>query len=167
MNYLFLGTIVGLKGLDGTLKLDANCEMLPKPLSNVKVGYSLRFSENFTLLEYKTGPSKYCYLKLKDVSTIEIAKKLIEKGVFVSQNDVARDDEDSLYEQALNYSVIDINTGNIIGEAISIIPNPGNDLILVKTGKGEFYLPYVDEIVKKFDRSENTIYVDLIDGFLE
>lgn len=167
MDYIFLGTIVGVKGLDGTLKVAAAEDIIPKPLSIVKIGYSLNFSENFTLLDYKVNTSKYNYLRLKEVDSIEIGKKFIEKGIFVSEKDILNPIDKQDYDEELNFKVIDINSGKIVGIAIAIVPNPGNDLILVETSKGQFYLPFVDAFVKRFDREEKKIQIELIDGLLD
>lgn len=167
MNYIFLGTIVGLKGLDGTLKVASDEDIIPKPFSIVKIGYSLSFSEEFTLVNYKLNTSKYNYLKLKEIDNIETAKKFVEKGVFVSQDDILNDLNTQKYDEELNFKVIDVNSGCVIGNAVAIIPNPGNDLILVETSKGEFYVPFVDAIVKKFDRKQKTIHIELLEGLFE
>ncbi|MFN3270848.1 MAG: hypothetical protein ACK42G_09685, partial [Candidatus Kapaibacteriota bacterium] len=78
MELIFLGTIVGLKGLDGTLKVATDEDILPKQNAKVKVGYSVKYSQEFTILDYKITNSKYNYLKLVEINGIEEAKKLIE-----------------------------------------------------------------------------------------
>ncbi|MCX7908023.1 MAG: hypothetical protein N2560_00685 [Ignavibacteria bacterium] len=167
MSYIFVGTIVGLKGLNGTLKVAAENEVVLSSSLKVKVGYSLQYSEEFTVLEYKFGTSKYSYLRLVEIDNIISAKKLVEKGVFVNVLDVSNNFVTEDYSKDLNFDVYDVRSGKFLGKAISIIPNPGNDLILVVTENGEFFLPFVDAIVKKFDKMEKAIFIELIDGLLE
>jgi ribosomal 30S subunit maturation factor RimM len=165
-DYLFVGTIVGLKGLDGTLKVASDDDFYIKSNAKVRVGYSLNFSEEFTLLSYKITSSKYNYIKLLEIDNIAKAKKLIEKGVFAFEQDTIRTKNEAI-ENSIGYQVIDIITEKVIGTALEIVPNPGNDLILVSTEQGEFYLPFVDAFVKKFDNEGKCIYVELIDGMIQ
>lgn len=166
MELIFLGTIVGLKGLDGTLKVATDEDILPKQNAKVKVGYSVKYSQEFTILDYKITNSKYNYLKLVEINGIEEAKKLIEMGVYLSEDDIIVDNTKKDYPNELGYSVIDFKTGEEIGIAVEIVPNPGNDLILVKTESGEFFIPFVDVFVKSFDEKEKKILVELLDGMI-
>lgn len=167
MGYLFLGTIVGLKGLDGTLKIATDSDISPKANSKVRIGYSLKYSQDFTVAQYRTTSSKYNYLKLKEIEDLEEAKKLIEMGVFVAENDVDVVSQLKEHPEALGFKVIDIKTGEQIGIALEIISNPGNDLILIQTQQGEFYLPFIDVFVKHFDDQNKRIFVELIDGIID
>lgn len=166
MDYLYLGTIVGLKGLDGTLKVNSGDSLYINPGAKVKIGYSLKFSQEFTVAEYKETLSKYNYLKLLEANNIEKAKKLIEKGIFARECDVLQDSPEDKFESTINYKVVDIYTGKVIGKAIDIIPNPGNNLLVIASKNGEFFIPFVDVFIKEIEHSSKTIYIEQIDGLI-
>ncbi|MGB9851511.1 MAG: ribosome maturation factor RimM [Candidatus Kapaibacteriota bacterium] len=167
MEYILLGTIVGLKGLDGTVKVAVEDNIIPKTNTKVKIGYSLKYSEEYTIDNYKITTSKYNYLKLKEVDNIDKAKRLIEKAIFIADNEFEISSNSKDYSLEMGYKVLDCKTGEPIGTAIEIIPNPGNDLILVETPNGEFFLPFIELFVKKIDHEKKTIFVELIDGLIE
>lgn len=167
MDYIFFGTIIGTKGLDGTLKVDQVEPLSIIPGVKIKIGYSLKFSQEFTVVEYKETSSKYNYLKLFEVNNFEDAKKLIEKGIFVKESDITEVRPKDKFESSMNYKVVDSNSGKVVGEAIDIIPNPGNDLLVISTTNGEFYIPFVKAFVKRIEHSSKIILIEQIDGLLK
>ncbi|MFN3305888.1 MAG: ribosome maturation factor RimM [Candidatus Kapaibacteriota bacterium] len=166
MDHIFLGTIISLKGLDGTLKVDQDEPLCIKPGAKVKIGYSLKFSQEFTVVEHKLTSSKYNYLRLLEANNIEKANKLIEKGIFVRDCDVLQDSPKYKLNSTTNYNVVDARTGKVLGKAIDIIPNPGNDLLVISSKNEEFFIPFVDVFVKKIEHSSKTIYIEQIDGLI-
>lgn len=166
MDYIYFGTIIGVKGLDGTLKVEQDETLHLIPGAKVKIGYSLKFSKEFTVVEFKETSSKYSHLKLLETNNIEKAKELIEKGIFAKESDISQDRSNDDFESTMNYKVVDINTGKFIGEAIDVIPNPGNNLLVVSSENGEFYIPFVDAFVKKIEHFSKTIYVEQVDGLI-
>lgn len=167
MEFLFLGTIVGTKGLNGTLKVEPETNVSIKENAIVKIGFSLRYSEEYTIEKYKTTHSGYNYLKLVGINSIDEAKALIEKGVFVHEKFVEDIEKDDLYQILSGYEVIDASSNSRVGTCIGKVENPGNDLILVKTPKGEFFIPLVEMFVKFIDNKGKKIFVNLISGLLE
>ena len=69
------------------------------------------------------------------------------------------------YRDILGCTVIDNETGEVIGE-ITDIQSPGaNDVWMVKEKSGqEYWIPYIDDVVKKVDIADKKIYVELIEG---
>ena len=167
MEFIFLGTIVGTKGLNGTVKVEPETYVTIKENSIVKVGFSIRFSQDFTVEKYKTNQTNYHYLKLAEINSIDEAKGLIERGVFVHRQFLEDIDKNELYQVLSGYDVVDLSSNSKVGICIGKIENPGNDLILVKTSKGEFFIPFVDIFIRSIDTKGKKIFVNLISGLLE
>jgi len=68
-------------------------------------------------------------------------------------------------DDLIGMSVIEVETGNIIGKVKDIIRNGGNELYLIDGEDGKDHLiPIVGEFIKNIDEGSRSIYVALIDG---
>jgi len=68
-------------------------------------------------------------------------------------------------EDLIGMSIIEAETGNILGKVQDIVRNGGNELYLVDGLDGkEHLIPVIGEFIKKIDERSRSIYVALIDG---
>lgn len=167
MKFLFWGVIVGTKGLNGTLKVEPEAHL---PLANstrVNIGFSPKYSKVYTLEKVKISSSRYNYLKLLEINSVAEAKELIEKGVFVRGDYIKNLDHEIFLDDFSGFEVIDSKSNKCIGYSKGKIENPGNDLILVETYNGDFFIPFVIEFIAKIDEKEKKIIVHTIPGLLD
>jgi len=68
-------------------------------------------------------------------------------------------------EDLIGMSVIEIETGSILGKVKDVVRNGGNELYLIDgEDEREHLIPVVGEFIKSIDESSRSIYVALIDG---
>ena len=68
-------------------------------------------------------------------------------------------------DDLIGMSVIEIDSGNILGKVKDVIRNGGNELYLVDGLDGkEHLIPVIGEFIKDIDERNCSIYVALIDG---
>ncbi len=167
MEFLFWGVIVGTKGLDGTLKVESDVSLPIVNFARVNIGFSPKYSKEYTLEKVKINPSRYNYLKIHEINSVEKAKELIEKGVFIRRDYIENSKLEIFFDDLTGYEVIDSKSNKFIGYSRGKIDNPGNDLILIENESGEFLIPFVDEFIAKIDKKEKKLIVNTISGLLD
>lgn len=164
---IFIGTIVGLKGLDGTLKVETADFYELKSGSKVFVGFSKVYSEEFIVETWKSKIRRYAYLKLKGVNTIAQAKTFLEKGIFAPSQLMSGFLSPLDLTKFKDFTLVNSESGDEIGKVVGIQSNPGNDLLVVNIHGTEILVPFVDEFIIEIDKEKNTIYIKCIDGLLD
>jgi 16S rRNA processing protein RimM len=106
-------------------------------------------------------------LKLEDVDSETEAKKIIEKGLFISRKYLSENTVQSikLTNSFIGYTVIDNKAGQL-GILTDIIHNPQNPLIYITQGSKEIYLPLHDKFIERIDEAERKIFVCCPEGLL-
>jgi len=164
-----IGRVVGVHALKGEFKVE--------PLTD----YPERFFSMETMSLFK-GDSYICSASIENVRIHE------GKGLFLLKcrefNDpneaesivgcyicVPKEERAALREgeywidDLIGMSVIEVESGNVLGKVKDIIRNGGNELYLVDGLDGkEHLIPVVDEFIKRIDERSRSIYVALING---
>ncbi len=169
-NWIKVGVIVGTKGLLGELKISLLNFVNLTEGAPCKVGFSLSHSEDFILERFKQTFRRYSYVKLKNIDSIDEAKKLVEMAIFCQRKYIGEIDGELVPFEAsvyIGFDVFDITTNTIVGKFVEIIPNPGNDLLAISTKSGIKYIPFIDEFVKEIDENKKVIKIKSIEGLLD
>lgn len=166
LEIIFIGTIIGLKGLDGTMKVQSEGYFEIPVGSQVCVGFSERYSKKYYVLSWKPQIRGYSYVKLQGINSAELAKAFVEKGIYCSSKNLLKPKIN--YEQEIfsGFVLIDYNSGTKIGEVIGIQPNPGNDLLIANIKGMERLIPFVEAFIAEIDSRQKVIYIKLIDGLV-
>lgn len=166
--WVLIGTIVGTKGLDGSLKV-----LVQSPIRIAKpplclVGFSLNFANEYLVERWEQSKPRYSYIKLKDIDNIEEAIKLIEKGVYVKKNLIElQTSEVTSHDVLYGFVVIDTSNYTQVGRVIGIEENPGNKLLIIEREKNIIYIPFVDQFICKIDYDKKTVFIKSIEGLLD
>lgn len=167
-DWVLVGTIVGTKGLDGSLKVQVQSSIRIAEPTLCLVGFSLNFANEYPVERWIQSKTRYSYIKLKGIDNIEEAKRSIEKGIFVKKDFIkvqtpANITSDELY----GFVVIDINNYAQIGKIISIEENPGNNLLVIERENDIIYIPFVAQFIREIDRKKRTVLIKSIEGLLD
>lgn len=101
---------------------------------------------------------------LKDVQTLDGAKKLTGKIVKTSSRFFPPKEEDEFFWfELIGLSVFNTQ-GARLGEVKSLVRTSAHDVLEIYTGKKELLIPFIDEIVKTIDVEQSQIIIDLLDG---
>ena len=164
-NYLELGQIVNVKGLQGEVKVNSYTED-PKRFETLKEVW-IKSKGNMQKYEIeKVGYAKnQVILKFVGVNTIEEAEKLRNSYILVKREDLGELPEGVYYIADLIGLEVNTETGEYLGIVDDIFDTGSNDVYVVKNDLGQSkLLPGIDEVIKEINLPEGKIIVNLIEG---
>ena len=162
-----IGTIFKLHGYKGDIKI-YNTHSISFDFSIID--FLLIESENklipFFLEKARSIKTNIILAKFEDINSEEEAKKILNKKVFLSKNLLPQEIDNTITKNELiGYKVIDKKMG-FLGKINYINKQTPQQLIYVKKEKNEFCFPYHEEFVKKINRKQKEIKVDIPSEFL-
>ena len=166
MQYYDVAKIINTHGLNGEVKVKVITDF-PEERFSAGSQLSLREDTDRTLTVKSGRPFKQFWLvQFEEITDINEAEQLKGKTLVVSE-DQQQELPDGVYyyRDILDCEVYDNQTGEKIGK-ITDIESPGaNDIWLVKEDDGkQFWLPYIDDVVKKVDIDGKKVYVEVMEG---
>lgn len=163
--YEYIGTITGKKSFKGSFEL----KDVPKGIdilregASILIGFSPKFSKTYSLQKFQSS-KKTKQIKFKEVNDDKNFKDFIEKGVFISRDDILTEEDNALVDEIVGCVVYDNETGEKLGKIIDVWYLPGNDVWVCKTEKGDLPLPVIDDVIISADFEKEEIRVKIIDG---
>lgn len=155
MKRLVIGKILKPKGLKGEMKVQPITSDINQFLSlkNVIISYQT----------YKVKAAKinngFVNIYLDGVDTIEKAESFRDKFIEKERTSSKGKDEEYYVVDMLNSTVIDEN-GVEYGQITSIDNYGAADVLTIVGRKGEFALPYVEDLITNFDIEKKLITID-------
>ncbi|MCB0378150.1 MAG: 16S rRNA processing protein RimM [Bdellovibrionales bacterium] len=106
-------------------------------------------------------------VKLKGVNDRNQSEALVGKNVFIPEDFLTSDNDEEIYlREVLGFVVEDSERGRV-GEVIGFLDNGVQDLLVVKTDKGEsFEVPFVEPILVEIDKDKEVIEMDIPYGLV-
>lgn len=118
----------------------------------------------FFIDSYRFKTDSNALMKFDGIDTQERARELTGCDVYFPRN-LADSDNDSIsWAELVGYSLIDNNSGKVIGEIASIDDTTINILFELTTGK---LIPASEELITHIDTKKQQIYINLPEGILE
>ena len=106
-------------------------------------------------------------LKLEGVDSIDDAKRLVGKDVYVETSDLRALEDDEFYW----FDLIGLETftddGQYIGRVDSLIDRSLQSILVVKNDGKEYLIPLTEPIVKDIDLEQSKIIISPINGLLD
>lgn len=168
MSYSKIGKIVSTHGLEGKVVLRHNLEeknafnKIPHLFIEVRrESYIPYFIEERKVLNHDE-----ILLKLDDVSSLEDAKTLSGKSVFLEEEVFARLKPKAVSPGMIGFSVTDKQAG-LLGVIEDLFETPGQVLATVQYKGKEIMVPLIDATIVSIDGSRRMVYVNLPDGLLD
>ncbi|MGN6493754.1 MAG: ribosome maturation factor RimM [Agriterribacter sp.] len=143
-----LGKKASLKGVEAVFIEDRKESFLP---------YFIRSS--------KIKSDTEVYLQLEDISSREMAVKLLQKEIWLEESNFKKLASKSAPIALLGYQLL--NNNEVIGEIIEVIEQPFQVLCKVMIGDKEALIPVHEETLKKVDNKKKLVFVSLPEGLLE
>lgn len=143
-----LGKKTALKGIDAIFIEDYSSSFLPYFVQAVRV-----------------KNEKELYLKLEDISSRELALKMLQKEVWLDEKSFKQFADKSAPISLLGYHLVD--KGHGIGKIDEIIEQPHQVLCKLMFEGKEVLIPLHEHTLQNIDRKNKKVYVDLPDGLLE
>ncbi len=116
--------------------------------------------QTFTVTNVKKK-NKSFVLALKDIDTLEKAKKLIGLDIFIDSLNLPELDNDTFYEaELMGYKIID-NDNNMYGEITDVYSIPSNYVFEIKLAENGniVSIPFVHAYFGKADKANKSIQI--------
>lgn len=167
MNYVSIGKIVAVHGLKGEVILQ---HALGKKtsLKGVNAIFTQDKSESWFpwfIKEAKAKTNKEVLLLIEDIATPEAAKKLLQKTVWLKEEDVSQHAAPASALSLVGFTVV--SDKKKLGEIVEVIEQPHQLLCTIIIEGKEVLIPLHQESLLKVDQAKKLVYVDLPDGLLE
>jgi 16S rRNA processing protein RimM len=165
--YFKIGKIVASFGLKGEVILKHNLgkKTSLKGLQTIfieerKQGFLPWFIETT-----KIKNEEELYLKLQGIDVREQAISLTQKEIWIPENDFKKFSAKSSPINLLGYEVVE--NENILGTILEVIEQPHQLLCRIEVAEKEVLIPLHEGTIKKIDRQNNRVIVELPEGLLE
>lgn len=164
----FLGTVVGKYSYKGEvlIKLDTDQPELYENISSLFIETQTGLAPYFVK---KSGLHKSSLLRVafEDITDENDADGLLKKKVFLPLDMLPKLTGNRFYyHEVIGYDVIDKIHGNI-GEVTGVNDNASQALLEIDYKSTQVLLPVVDEIIKRVDRTEKQLHVQIPEGLLD
>lgn len=161
MKQVYLGKIVSTHGIKGELKIKSNFQYKDKAF---RVGNTLIIdSKNYIIKTYRRHKD-YEMVTLNDYTNINEVEFLLKRKVYISEDNLNLNNEEVLDEELIEYNVIIENKEGKIKEIF--LASPTNKILRIDFNGKEVLVPFIKEFVKKIDKNEHKVYIEIIDGMI-
>ena len=165
--YFKIGKLVAVYSLKGELVLKHNLGK-KSSLKGLKTIFIEERKNSFLpwfIEAVKIKSADEVYLKLEGVDTREKAMKLLQKEVWVPENDFKTLAAKSSPVNLLGYSII--NNKENLGAVLEVIEQPHQLLCRLEINTKEVLIPLHEGSLKKIDHKKREVIVELPEGLLE
>lgn len=149
---IYIGKTVSTFGIKGELKVISDFEYCDKAY---KVGNKILINNIEHIISSIRYHKNYVLLKIDNLNNINDILKYVGFNIYIKRLDLKLSKDEFLYKDLINSEVIDEDDTKL-GKVIEVV-NGINVLIKVK-GTKEFYIPLIDNYVKKFDLDKKILY---------
>jgi len=143
-----LGKKTSLKNLETVFVEDKKDEMLPYFIEQAKI-----------------KSEKEIYIKLEGISSKEAAQKLLQKELWLTEEDFLKYAGKSAPISFVGFHLI--NDGKDLGEIAEVIEQPHLVICKIFINGKEALIPIHEETLEKIDKKKKQLYVTLPVGLLE
>ena len=153
-DFILVGSIVGLHGLKGYLKVKSFLEN-PKDIFNFDEYFINKLSFRSILLKFNKKSVFIC--ELVGIKSIEEAKKFVNNDIFIYKSSLPKTDKDEIYLNDLISFNVELESGLYLGELVKFYDFGGGPIIGVKQGHTEKMLPFSDNFIINIDQDSRVI----------
>lgn len=149
---IYIGKTVSTFGIKGELKVISDFEYCDKAY---KVGNKVLINNIEHIISSIRYHKNYVLLKIDNLNNINDILKYVGYNIYIKRLDLNLSKDEFLYKDLINSEVVDEDDTKL-GKIIEVV-NGINVLIKVK-GTKEFYIPLIENYVKKFDLDKKILY---------
>lgn len=167
--YIEVGKVLSTRGVNGEIKVQPWCNK-PRDFLKFKEFFLEGISaKKFNLMHAKLLNKDTFLIKLKDVDSLEEAKNLVGKTLYVDRSDIKLKEDEYFLVDLIGLRAISENKGQTYGIITDVVTgNTTTNLYEVTLENGKRCLiPAVKEIVTKVDLENGTVEVRPIVGLFD
>ena len=160
--YVAVGRVVRPWGLRGDVKVESLTDFPERfePGAPLWVGGVER------TVERSRSQKGDLYVKLSGVDGPEAAEALRGRLLEVPESELRELPEGDYYHHDLRGLSVRTGAGDELGTVTDILEGGGNAVLVVRGGRGEVLLPFIEDVIRHVDLSGRRIEVELMEGLL-
>jgi 16S rRNA processing protein RimM len=165
--YFKIGKIVASFGLKGEVILKHNLgkKTSLKGLQTIFIEERKQSFLPWFIESAKIKNDEEIYLKLLGIDVREQAIKLTQKEIWIPENDFKKFSATSSPINLLGYQIVE--NEKILGKILEVIEQPHQLLCRIEMAEKEVLIPLHEGTIKKIDRKNTQVIVELPEGLLE
>ena len=148
-DFILVGSIVGLHGLRGYLKVKS---FLENPNDIFKFDEYFINKRSFSSILLKFNKKSVFICELVGINSIEEAKKFVNNDIFIYKLSLPKIDKDEIYLNDLISFNVELESGLHLGELVKFYDFGAGPIIGVKQGHTETMLPFSDNFIINIDQ---------------
>ena len=166
-HYFKIGKLAASFGLKGELILQHNLgkKTAFKGLESVFIEEKKESFLPYFIESVKLKSEDEVYLKLEGIDTVETARKMTPKEVWLTEADFKKFADKSAPIALLGFNII--HDDEDLGEILEVIEQPHQVLCTILLNGKEALIPIHEESLEKVDIKNRRVYVNLPDGLLD
>ncbi|WP_278846813.1 ribosome maturation factor RimM [Brachyspira pilosicoli] len=158
---IFYSTITSVHGLNG----EVECTFIDKsyfaslPILNNNTNIYID-NQEYKIINIKKKNKSFVF-KLEKIDSIDDAKALIGKDIYIDYENLPSLDDNSFYEaEIIGYNVIDSN-GKLYGKVVDLYSLPSNYVFVIslENSKEEVSIPFVGAYFGKIDKTNRVLEI--------
>ena len=166
-NYFKIGKLVATYGLKGEIILQHSLgkKTSLKGLETLFIEEKKDSFIPYFIESVKIKSDTEMYVKFEGIGSKEAAHKLVQKEIWLLENDFKKFADKSAPISLLGFTMI--NEEEDLGEILEIIEQPHQVLCKILLNGKEALIPIHEEFLDKIDKKNRKVFVTLPDGLLE
>lgn len=163
-NFLKVGKIVGLHGINGEVKISHFCD-------NAEVFFDIKrfFLKNIKeirLRNFKLHKTNIL-AKIENIDTRTDAEKFLGEVIFSYKNEIPKDNNMYFIEDLKGLEVLNFETKENYGILKDVLKTSTCDVYSIFSGKKEFLVPILEGTVREIDMKSKMIFILPIKGIFD
>ena len=167
LDYLELGTIVGVHGLQGELRVKPMCDSPAFFAQFATLYYDAHGQQPVRVMGVREH-KQLALLKLEGITSAEQAHAFRSKVLYFKRDDAKLDDDQYFIAELVGCGVYDVADGTHYGE-ISDVTSPGrHDVWHIRMHNNkEVLIPVIDDVVKHVNIAAGRIEIAMLPGLID
>jgi len=168
MDYQYIGKLGGSHGLDGKLVLRHQLEgkNIWSKIKHVFVEVRRESYIPYFIESQQTINHEEVLLQLDEIDSLEMAKTLSGKKVYLENEVFARLQPKAVSGNMIGFKIMDESLGEL-GIIEDLFETPGQVVATIQYKGKEAIIPLIDSTIKNIDAARKIITVTLPDGLME
>ena len=164
--FLEIGKIVNVHGLNGTVKVMPWCDSA-EFLCEFETLY--RGSQHVPMqIERASVQKNMALVKFEGIDTPEAANALRNTVLYMNRADVELDDETHFVQDLIGMAVVDADSGSEYGKLRDVLQTGANDVYEVAAPDGRTLLvPVIPQVVLEIDDAADRIVIRPLEGLFD
>ncbi|MBP3320261.1 MAG: 16S rRNA processing protein RimM [Clostridia bacterium] len=165
--YLPVGKFVGVRGLNGELKVDSWMDN-PDDFCKLKNIFIKKNNQNIlvNIINYRYHKS-HILVKLKNICDRTGADEFVNHEIYAHRDNIPKNSDRYFIQDLINCQVIDFSSNKIYGVLSNIFNTGANDIYVIKNNNKEYLVPIIPGTVKDINLDHNKIYISPISGIFD